>query len=146
MQESISAGVIVFREMRGKREYLLIKNRNNDWEFPKGGVEPGEELEQAAVRELKEETGLGKIDILDGFKDKYAYEFYASGEKILKTVYLYLGKSFETSVNLSSEHHDLQWQDYEQAKRTVDHKGPKRILDNAEEFLNNSEFSQFPKA
>ena len=44
MIEATSAGAILFRDTRDEREYLLLKSRPGDWEFPKGGVEGDEEL------------------------------------------------------------------------------------------------------
>ncbi len=49
-----SSGAII--EHNGK--FLLVCTRKGNWGFPKGSVEPGETVEQAAIREVKEETGL----------------------------------------------------------------------------------------
>jgi len=50
-----SAGGVVLNR---KGEVLLIRDRNGYWVFPKGHIEPGETPEQAAVREVREETGI----------------------------------------------------------------------------------------
>jgi len=62
--------------------------------------------------------------------------FEANGNTIHKTVHLFIARSFEASVELSDEHHDLQWRDYDQAVNTVTQDGPREILEQAHEFLN----------
>lgn len=62
----ISAGLLMYREKNGTREYLLVHNgmpffKNKDhigWTIPKGLVEDGEDLLAAAQREFSEETGF----------------------------------------------------------------------------------------
>lgn len=138
METAVSAGAILFRDTRGKREYLLLKSRADDWEFPKGTVEGDEELQQAAIREVTEETGIEDFRLIDGFRDEYEYVFEVNGTRIDKTVHLFIAKSFVATANLSPEHTDLQWRDYEQARNTVTHEGPREILDRAHDFLDNS--------
>lgn len=133
--EATSAGAILFRDTRDRREYLLLKSRPGDWEFPKGGVEGNEELQQTAIREVKEEAGIDEFRLIDGFRDEYDYVFEANGTRIHKTVHLFIAKSFEASAELSNEHSDLQWRDFEQAKNTITQDGPREILEDAHKFL-----------
>jgi len=135
MQEATSAGAILFRNTRGRREYLLLKSRPGDWEFPKGGVEGGEELQQTAIREVKEEAGIADLRLVDGFREDYDYVFEAGGNTIHKTVHLFIAHSFEASAELSTEHRDMQWRDYEQARNTITQDGPRRIFEQAHEFI-----------
>ena len=62
-----SCGAVVFRKINDDYRYLLIRNRrSSNWSFPKGHVEAGETLEETAIREVLEETGL-HIDIIPNF-------------------------------------------------------------------------------
>jgi len=133
--EATSAGAILFRDTRGRREYLLLKSRPGDWEFPKGGVEGSEELQQTAIREVSEEAGIEEFRLINGFREDYDYVFQANGKTIHKTVHLFIAHSFEASAELSKEHRDLQWRDYEQALNTITQDGPREILEEAHEFL-----------
>ena len=140
MIEATSAGAILFRDTRGLREYLLLKSRPGDWEFPKGGVEGEEELQQTAIREVEEEAGISDFRLIDGFRRDYDYVFQANGSTIHKTVHLFIARSYETSAELSHEHHDHQWRDYEQAINTITQDGPRDILRDAHDFLNEEGF------
>jgi len=133
--EATSAGAILFRDTRSEREYLLLKSRPGDWEFPKGGVEGEEELQQTAIREVTEEAGIEDFRLIDGFRREYDYVFEANGETIHKTVHLFIARSFEASAELSSEHRDMQWRDYEQALNTITQDGPREILEEAHDYL-----------
>jgi 8-oxo-(d)GTP phosphatase len=55
----IAAGAVCWRIVDGKIRVLLIhRERHNDVSFPKGKVDPGESVTEAAVREIEEEVGL----------------------------------------------------------------------------------------
>lgn len=85
MAMEVSAGGVLFDD----NEIFVLRKPNREWVMPKGHVEPGETPEQAAVREVFEETGIeAKIIAKVG---KTAYEFRApDGEIVHKTVHWYL--------------------------------------------------------
>lgn len=63
MIKEISAGGVVYRQEGGKLEIQLIQDRYGKISLAKGKVEAGETIEQTALREIGEETGIcGRIE------------------------------------------------------------------------------------
>ena len=62
MRQEISAGGVVYNP--ALKKILLIKDFADKWALPKGWIEKGETAEQAAVREVQEETGVKNLKIL----------------------------------------------------------------------------------
>src|SRR3989304_2211891 len=58
-----SAGGVVFR-CDPQAQVLLIRDPYENWGLPKGHIEGGETPEQAAVREVEEETGLADVSVI----------------------------------------------------------------------------------
>lgn len=78
LQEGRPQGVVIGRRRHGR----LV------WSFPKGHIENGETAEQAAVREVREETGVtGQVVVPLGSID---FWFMHEGKRIHKTVHHYL--------------------------------------------------------
>ena len=70
-----------------KDEILMILRRGK-WDLPKGKLDPGETLEQCAVREVEEETGLGNLTLQRHLLTTY-HTYHESGKFILKESYWY---------------------------------------------------------
>ena len=92
--EQISAGGIVFRKLDDRIDVALIARtsprRRIIWALPKGWVEPGETIPDAALREIREETGLtGRLVEPLG---QIEYSFYSPEDsaRIQKTVHFFL--------------------------------------------------------
>ncbi len=139
MQRLFSAGIIIFFARGTKREYLLLQYAAGHWDLPKGKIEKGETKEQAALRELEEETGLTARIIL-GFQETLAYWFkgYKKGDLVHKTVYFFIGRTSKKKVFLSDEHISYVWLPYKKAVEALSYKNAKQILQKAERFLNKS--------
>ncbi len=139
-----SIGVVLFRQSESKglkhqpasREYLILHYAAGHWEFPKGGQDSGETDEQTLKRELLEETGISKVDLMPGFQHEFTYFFREKGQLIRKTVFFYLGRTDEKIVRLSFEHKDFSWLPYDEAKTKLTHKSAKELLEKADAYLN----------
>ena len=70
-----------------KNEVLMIFRRDN-WDLPKGKIDDGESPEQAAVREIQEETGLNEV-ILGDFLCHTYHTYEMKGKRILKKTWWY---------------------------------------------------------
>jgi diadenosine hexaphosphate hydrolase (ATP-forming) len=89
----ISAGGVVFRHNEsGQLQVQLIQDRYGKVSLPKGKMEPGETVEQTALREILEETGLSGEIVAPIDQIKYQYEHSQHGT-VNKEVHYYLVKA-----------------------------------------------------
>jgi 8-oxo-dGTP pyrophosphatase MutT (NUDIX family) len=131
-----SAGLILFHDETGIRSYLLLRHAPGaHWSFPKGGIEAGETLESAARRELKEETGIAQIELLEGFREVERYSFAEGGETVHKAVVYFLARTPERVVTLSPEHSEYRWLPFEPALAQLTYENSRELLRRAEAFL-----------
>lgn len=136
MKKMISAGIVTYREENNQRLYLVLHYAAGHWDLPKGGVEAGETLEQAAHRELHEEAGL-KARLIPGFHKTIEYTLtdYDTGKPAHKTVHFFVGKTDGKDIVLSHEHKGFAWLPYEQALEKLTYTNAQKLLTMAEKFL-----------
>lgn len=111
MQKINAAGGVLYRFKDSLAEILLIK-RNGFWDLPKGKVEIGESIEDAAIREVEEETGVKKISIRSYLCETY-HEYVQKGVSYGKTTYWYLmdsnGFDEDTKPQIEEGITDTEW-------------------------------------
>jgi len=138
IRSQTSAGGVVYRKKEGREpEVVLISVKEGTvWTLPKGLIGKGEDPEQAALREVAEETGL-KAQIVDKLGD-ISYWYYAVGEnvKYRKTVHFYLMKYISgTTADHDREVETAQWFPLAEAMEKIIYKGDKNILEKVNRIL-----------
>ncbi|BCX15954.1 MAG: hydrolase [Candidatus Parcubacteria bacterium] len=116
-KREISSGIVIFKRFEDGPRFLLLYRGNNIWSFPRGKMEEGEKSFPAALREVKEETGLNRSDLklLGYFKAYENFSFIRNGERVFKTVILYLAESNKDYIKISQEHKGYGWFSYREA-------------------------------
>ncbi len=116
----VSAGVVVLRRLHDRWHCLVLRAYRN-WDFPKGLVEPGEDPQGAALREVEEETTLTGLVFRWGPAWRET-EPYAGG----KVARFYVAEAAQGTVALPvnphlgrPEHHEFRWVDFETASRLL---------------------------
>jgi len=136
-----SAGAVIFRREKDIVKYLLLHYPSNAkapkeyWDFPKGHIEKGEKIEETVKREVREETGLDDIEIIEGFKEWIRYFFKFKEKNIFKVVTFLLAETRTKKVKISWEHIGFKWLSYEEAIKKLTFKNAKETLKKAKEFL-----------
>lgn len=134
-----SCGVIpVFKE-NGALLFLLVKHKGGHWGFPKGHVELGESEEQTATRELNEEVGISRCELIKDFKYSQTYTFYRKDiGKITKEAVFFLGL-VESTKGIRIQEEELTgygWFDYNETLEKIYFEGNKKMTRVAMKYLN----------
>jgi len=111
IQYPVSAGGVVYKINKGSIELIICgRTKAGTWSLPKGTPEFGETIEQTALREVLEETGL--IVKIQDYIGAIRYKFSNSKKDIIfhKTVYFYLMKFIcGTTLNHDHEFDTVEW-------------------------------------
>lgn len=132
-----SYGVIPVYVTPTDTQVLLVHQigRRGDrfWTLPKGHPEAGESPEAAALRELKEETGVEAVTLKPEHSFSMHYQFIFEGNTIDKTVTFFLGyvEHLETTISQPQEIAALGWFSKSEALLKVSHAEVRRILEDA---------------
>jgi 8-oxo-dGTP pyrophosphatase MutT (NUDIX family) len=136
-----SAGGVVTRPGDEGLEVLLC-GRSSDrlWALPKGTPEPGETLEQTALREVREETGVEVEQEGTVGEIKYWFSRPQEGVRYFKTVRHYLMRPIGGDTTLHDhEFDDVRWFPVQEALRLLTYQNEVRILRQALELIRERE-------
>jgi ADP-ribose pyrophosphatase YjhB (NUDIX family) len=136
--EEFSAGGFVLDMRGGSPKAALIARRDRRgrliWSLPKGHIEDGETAEQAAVREILEETGIrGRIVASLGTID---FWFMSETGRIHKTVHHFLLTAQDVVLSdADAEVAEVAWVPLDEVAERLGHADERRLLDRVKEAL-----------
>ena len=135
MIEETSAGIVLFRKEDSKNLFLLLHYPSGHWDFVKGKMEKGESIQETALRETEEETGITDIKFLENFEEWIEYNFQYQGELVHKKVVFFLAETKSKDVKISHEHTDYTWMDYNTSMEKTTFDNAKTVLTKAQMLL-----------
>ncbi|MDQ6826779.1 MAG: NUDIX hydrolase [Candidatus Eremiobacteraeota bacterium] len=142
----VSAGGLVLRQRESSYDALLIgRGAPRVWSLPKGHIEARESHEQAALREVREETGCWAEIVVK--LSEISYWFFLNGRKHKKSVTFYLMRYLSgDTANHDHEVDEAAWFDIFVARKSLKYVNEKRLINLALEHImaNPSDFGDVP--
>ncbi|PIQ79834.1 diadenosine tetraphosphate hydrolase [Candidatus Peregrinibacteria bacterium CG11_big_fil_rev_8_21_14_0_20_41_10] len=131
----LSVGLVLYRKEGDQFYFLLLHYLGGHWDFVKGHLEGNETLEETAMRELEEETGIKHAMILPNFEERIHYTYYHQAQKQEKEVVVLIGETHEKEIVISDEHQDFVWLSYDEAMQKLTFENARNILKAAGQYL-----------
>ena len=136
--KEVSAGGVLYRRTDDGIEVVLASRRTRRgqlaWGLAKGGIETGESKEEAAIREVREETGLTAEIEADLGDTKYMYVW--DEIRIRKTVHFFLMRHTGGNVeDRDDEMEEIRWFPLDRAIKRAAYRGERDMLVKASELL-----------
>ena len=139
-RDQVSAGGVLYRRQDGTIEIVLISvGTPPRWQLPKGLINPRESPEEAALREVREETGITSRLREPLEKIEYWYYGQSRGQRVRfhKVVHFFLFE-FESGNTANHDHevNEARWVEIEQAQKLLAFKNEQKTVSRAQAILN----------
>jgi 8-oxo-dGTP pyrophosphatase MutT (NUDIX family) len=127
----VSAGGLVYRKGKNGLEVVVCgRTEENLWGLPKGTPDKGESIEETAMREVREETGLD-VEI-ESELGSISYWFARPGVRYHKTVYHYLMRPTGGDTSHHDHEYDIvEWIPAEEAVRRLSYANERMMVEKA---------------
>jgi 8-oxo-dGTP pyrophosphatase MutT (NUDIX family) len=132
-QQIVIGGAVIFRENRGKRLFLLVRQKDNEtWEIPKVTVRRGESSVRAVIRLASEQGGMA-VRVLEE-AGRSVGSTIINAKSIPQKFYYYLMLQKGGSSELIG-FEEFKWLDYSEASKKLDLKREKDVLKESKDVL-----------
>ena len=126
---SFAVSVVVVRKSGGESEVLLLRRTRSlagEWCQIAGAMEAGETAWEAALREVKEETGLRPVAL---YSADICEQFYEADRNAISLLPVFVGFArADDDVQLNAEHNEFRWATFDEALRMVPFAGQRNVL------------------
>ncbi|MCA9337248.1 NUDIX domain-containing protein [Candidatus Saccharibacteria bacterium] len=126
-----TAGGVIFRHnpKNAKVEILLIQDAKDRWTIPKGHIEEGETAKQTAEREIKEETGLRELRVLN-WLGKINFQYRRQQSLVLMTTEIFLVAALGDTNKLKPEEwmNGIRWFEANEALDKIEYEDIGKII------------------
>ena len=102
VRETTAGGIVFRRNQKGEVEILLTQDAKDRWTIAKGHVEEGEITRETAEREIREETGLQEMKVMD-WLGKINFRYRRQQSLVLMTMHVYLVQARGETNELKKE-------------------------------------------
>ena len=130
MKKTTSAGGVVLNRA-GK--VLVVNQRGSSWSLPKGHLERGEEPLAAAMREIHEESGIGKLEYIRDLGRYNRYKIGLDGNDDTserKTIIMFLFRTRRTKLSPVDAHNpEARWVDKKNVVGLLTHPKDRRFFE-----------------
>lgn len=135
-RQAMSAGGVVYRVGAEGVEIVLVgRSREQLWALPKGTPNEGESVEQTALREVREETGL-EASIVAHTGDVHYNFLEPGGARVFKVVHYYLMEPLAGDFSGHDDEHDIvDWFHMAEAERLLTHRNQLHVLRKAADLI-----------
>jgi len=129
VREPTAGGVVFRRNPKGEIEILLIQDAKDRWTIPKGHIEEGETAQETAVREIAEEAGLEKVEVL-GWLGKIHFRYRRINTLVMMTTQIYLVRAKGDTNDIKKEEwmNGIKWFGFHEALDKIEYEDIGKLM------------------